>query len=347
MKKIIGIICEFNPLHEGHIFLLGEARRLGAPVVCIMSGNFVQRGEAAIYDKYTRAKSALDSGADAVLELPFPWCAAPAEFFARAGVEIAHAAGVTDLIFGSECGDVDLIKKASELAECEKFKGKCASLYVGEKGFAAARYEAARELCPETAEVFNYSNDMLALEYIRQARLLGYSFDFHAVKRIDTKSASEIRRERAQCGEHAPSRELEKIEKTLFRLGKHSRDTFDFECGILNRLEKSAAMTGDFIAASATKKYTNARLRRAALFAVTGVGKESVTALPEYTVLLGANECGREIVKATSDIEVVTKPADAKCAQYKLEAYADRLYTCCMEGEHSGDEFIKKSPWIY
>ena len=97
MKKICAVICEFNPLHEGHKFILAEAKRRADAVVCIMSGNFVQRGGSAVRDKYERAKDAASAGADLVVELPFPWCSAPAEFFARAGVTIASALGADTL----------------------------------------------------------------------------------------------------------------------------------------------------------------------------------------------------------------------------------------------------------
>ena len=85
-----GIICEFNPLHNGHEYLIKRSEELGATnVVCIMSGNFTQRGEFPITDKYSRAEMAIKGGADLVLELPFPWCGASAEYFASAAVSIA------------------------------------------------------------------------------------------------------------------------------------------------------------------------------------------------------------------------------------------------------------------
>ena len=118
----IGIVCEFNPLHNGHKRILDYARELGAErVVCVMSGNATQRGELAVLDKYTRAKSAIASGADLVLELPYPWSSASAEYFARAAVSVLS--GFCDtLLFGSECGDIDLICRAATLASSEEFR---------------------------------------------------------------------------------------------------------------------------------------------------------------------------------------------------------------------------------
>ena len=111
-----GIVCEFNPMHNGHVRLIDEAKKRGAErVVCVMSGNAVQRGELAFADKYTRAKIAVDCGADLVLELPYPYCAASAEFFAGAGIRILSEL-CDNVIFGSERGDIELLTSAARVA---------------------------------------------------------------------------------------------------------------------------------------------------------------------------------------------------------------------------------------
>ncbi len=341
MDRISAIICEFNPLHEGHRYVIGEAKKLG-PVVCVMSGNFVQRGECAVADKYERAKNALDAGADLVVELPFPWCAAPAEFFARAGVTIASSLGATDLVFGSESGDLEMIKTAAHLAIDASFISEIESLYKDGTGYAAARYEAALRVCPDAARIFDSSNDSLAVEYVRQGESLG--LDFHAVKRLDGYSAEKIRRESGF------THRLFDIERELFCLGKASKDSFDFECGILNRLENAAASSSsgeEMLVIAATKKYTGARLRRAALFALTGVTKDDLVRAPDFTFLLAANGSGREILKGAEGLEIVTKPADARSPQYEAEKTSDRLWTLCVPTGGGADEFLKKSPCIY
>ena len=117
----IGIVCEFNPLHNGHKRILDYARELGAErVVCVMSGNATQRGELAVLDKYTRAKAAIASGADLVLELPYPWSSASAEYFATAGIK-ALTPYCDAIIFGSECGDIELLNMAAEKAMTEVY----------------------------------------------------------------------------------------------------------------------------------------------------------------------------------------------------------------------------------
>ena len=109
--QVTGIVCEFNPFHLGHAYLLSRLRQRGADaIVCAMSGNFVQRGEPALVNKLSRGEMAVSCGADLVLELPTAWAMATAETFARGGVQLLKMAGCTHIGFGSECGDTETLK---------------------------------------------------------------------------------------------------------------------------------------------------------------------------------------------------------------------------------------------
>ena len=114
--KITGIICEYNPLHNGHLYQIQQVRKNGAEaIVAVMSGNFMQRGDVAVMDKFTRAKLAVESGVDLVIELPVPYAVAPAEVFALGGVALLSAlSNVTEISFGSECGDLELLRQAAK-----------------------------------------------------------------------------------------------------------------------------------------------------------------------------------------------------------------------------------------
>ena len=130
-RTCIGIIAEFDPFHRGHAHLIAQAKAAlpGAPVVCAMSGPFTQRGEAAIVSKYARAEMAVRCGADLVVELPVQWAVSSAESFARGGVQILHALGVTHLAFGSESGDLTALQiVAQEIGidkSAETIKAQC------------------------------------------------------------------------------------------------------------------------------------------------------------------------------------------------------------------------------
>ena len=165
-----GVICEFNPFHNGHAYLLSRMReRVGSDgcVVCLMSGRFVQRGEAAMADPYLRAEMALTGGADLLLELPFPWSAGSAEFFASAGVHILSRLGVDSLFFGSERGDLSLLTAAAETVGTPAFGEAYAHICHEGVGTAAAYTEALRRVCPvELPEGFPSSNELLGIAYL-------------------------------------------------------------------------------------------------------------------------------------------------------------------------------------
>ena len=149
------IICEYNPLHGGHIYhirrTLGEIKPDG--LVCIMSGNFVQRGEPAVRDKFTRAGWAIRAGADAVLELPAVFACAPAENFALGAVSIlSKIKAVKYLSFGSECGDIERLREYTDKLKRADIKGTLKSGESYASSFSGEDYR---------------SNNILAAEYIR------------------------------------------------------------------------------------------------------------------------------------------------------------------------------------
>lgn len=180
--KASGVICEFNPFHNGHAYLLSRMReQVGEDgcVVCVMSGRFVQRGEVAMADPYLRAKTALAGGADLVVELPFPWSCAGAEHFAMAGVRILSQLGVDTLTFGSETGDAHLLYSAESAINSPSFGVNYAELCRNGMGTAAAFSEALRKVSRvPLPDGFPSSNDLLGIAYIRALRLLRADGDF-------------------------------------------------------------------------------------------------------------------------------------------------------------------------
>lgn len=165
------IIAEYNPFHNGHAYHIARTRELtGAEhVLVIMSGNFVQRGDCAVIDKFTRTRMALAGGADLVLELPLPFACAGAEKFASGGVGIADALGCVDFLsFGMECDDVQGLAKAARAVSDEAIKPTLDRLLSEGKPFAAARTEAVRQVYgDETAALLCLPNNTLGVEYLR------------------------------------------------------------------------------------------------------------------------------------------------------------------------------------
>lgn len=169
---IAGIICEYNPLHEGHVYHMNETRRrTGCDfLVCVMAGAFVQRGEPAFLDKLVRAECALRAGADAVLELPVVYAVRPAELYARGGVDILRALDVDFLSFGSEADDLELLLS---LARARLDEDGAVSERVREglregKTLARARGEALAGMLGVEPEWLNQPNLALAVEYLKR-----------------------------------------------------------------------------------------------------------------------------------------------------------------------------------
>ena len=172
----VGIICEYNPPHRGHAYQLAQLRDQypGCRILCVMSGNFVQRGTPAVCDKYLRARAALALGADAVVELPFPYSCAPAELFARAGVHILAALGIDALCFGTE-GEVlpQLETIAAHLDSAEFTSAMEGALHGRDDSARTVGYPVLRERVfaslygEREAACLRTPNNTLAVEYLR------------------------------------------------------------------------------------------------------------------------------------------------------------------------------------
>lgn len=172
--KISGIICEYNPFHNGHAHHIRETRRNGAThIVSVMSGNFVQRGDTAILDKLTRARLAIRSGADLVIELPVQFCLSSAENFAAGAVWLLKSLGVVnELSFGSECGSTDKLAKTLEIADKSAFEHKADIISIMEKGYTYPRAlnSVVSAIDSDAAAILSEPNNLLAIEYMRALR---------------------------------------------------------------------------------------------------------------------------------------------------------------------------------
>ena len=168
---VFGVICEYDPFHLGHRWMLEQLHRQG-PVVCAMSGCFTQRGEFAAVNKFARAEMAVRNGADLVLELPTPWAVSGAERFARGGVELLKKTGVvTHLAFGSECGDLEALQRVEACLSGESFQETLRRRLEGGETFARCRQAAVEELLdPRDAALLSQPNNILAIEYLKALR---------------------------------------------------------------------------------------------------------------------------------------------------------------------------------
>ena len=370
MQKVAGIIAEYNPLHRGHVHHIAETRRLlGADcaVVCVLSGDFVQRGDCAVYDKFTRASMAVRAGADLVLELPLRWSLSSAEGFARGGVGLLAATGVvTHLSFGSETGELPPLQSAADALSDPAFSDLLRAEVKTGVSFPRARENALRALVGPEANVLSRPNDTLGVEYLRARRDLSVPLDAVTIPRLGAghdepgagkyPSASELRA-RMKAGEdvsdqipfvpETPPVFLQDLEiAILSRLRMLPPEAFaalpDAAEGLENVLYRAVhaeAGLEEILAAAKSKRYPMSRLRRMLLGAALGVSGEGA-ALPPYLRVLAANEQGRGLLRemrAAATLPVITKPAEGRdFPDFRLTAAAHDLYVLALPDKRPG-----------
>lgn len=184
--KIVGLITEYNPFHAGHLYHMQQARELTGADYCVvlMSGSFVQRGEPAIFDKYLRTKTALLAGADLVLEIPAAFSTASAHEFAAYGVALLSAIGVDAVVFGSECGQIEILKQAAYALnhESAEFRERLQKGLKAGLTYPQARAKAL-EMEDTWASVLSSPNNILGIEYLRAAEDLHSPMEFYTISR--------------------------------------------------------------------------------------------------------------------------------------------------------------------
>ena len=199
--KVAGIVAEYNPFHNGHKHQIDTLKSLGfSHIVCALSGNFVQRGDVAIVDKWQRAKIALLNGVDLVLEIPTAFCLAPAEKYAFSAVEMLNNIGVVDsLCFGSETGEIDsLLSLCNDVLKSDEVNQKIKQYLKNGITFSAARSNAIKDVFGEKySDILKNPNDILGIEYINALNSLGSKIKPFAIKRTgvghnDTKTSDNI-----------------------------------------------------------------------------------------------------------------------------------------------------------
>lgn len=336
--NLFSVISEFNPFHNGHKYLINSIRDQGAThIAAIMSGNFTQRGEPAIIDKYSRTKAAIAGGVDLVLLMPVTQSTASAEKYALSGVTIAEAMGCCNtLFFGSECGDIQKLEKICEIFESISFKAWLAGYLSSNETYARAiELSLVNTLGREYAEIMRAPNNILAVEYIKAIRELKSSLSAKTIIRSGVAHDSEI-----PNGNYASASFIRSLLKSNSDykkfITKESYDTIkeaihaktapvlfsnlekliiyrlrtmkdsdykqlpNISEGIENRL-KNAAMNSttleELFNKIKTKRYPTSRLRRLVLRALLNLTESDCSVSPQYIRVLGFNEKGKEILR--------------------------------------------------
>lgn len=366
-----GIVAEYNPFHTGHAYHIAQTRRLlggDAGVVAVMSGNWVQRGECAVTDKWTRARMALAGGVDLVLELPCVWAAASAEGFAKGAMAILAATGIVDVLsFGSECGQAAPLLELARCLNGPDFSRVLRRELGPKKSFAQCRRQAAAKLLgEESAALLDSPNNNLGVEYLR---FLPEGMEAVSILRRgaghDSETAGEfasasLLRQRLRAGELASvspflllpwngeAADMRWCERALIaRLRSMTREEAellpDSGDGLAARLLAAARQTAnleELYALTKTRTYAHARVRRLALHAYLGLREQDRPDAPPYLRVLGFSGRGQALLremKTRASLPVLTKPAHARelggeaARLFELEARCTDLFGLCLE----------------
>ncbi len=336
--KTVGIIAEYNPFHLGHKYQIDKIRELygeDTAVIAVMSGNFTQRGEVAVFDKKERAKAAVLCGVNLVLELPFPYSVSGAEFFATAGVEILDALRVVDyLSFGAECDDMEILSRAAKILSDENLPTKESRDSVG---YAKKCGEIYRTADNGVGESILTPNNILAIEYIKaltrkkskiKPSPILRAGDGYSEKTVNSKLASAMAirellyQNKASAFDYIP-KEAENVFISAIKCGfapcrsdfldtaviSHLRinsfqgkeaQIHDAAGGLYNRIiAKSfyADSISSLVELAKTKKFSTARIRRAVWYSYFGVTSSDVKCPPSYTQILAMDKTGAALLK--------------------------------------------------
>ena len=375
--KVTGIIAEYNPFHNGHAYQLEFAKSFSDAVIVVMSGSFVQRGDVAIFDKYSRTEVALKNGADIVFELPVVFSMSVAERFAFGGVSILDSLNAVDfLLFGSECGDIEDLKSAAKLLENEppEISEKIKKHMDEGFSFPKARELAFSGLIP--FPLLSSPNNILGIEYIKKLYSLNSDIipvtqkrmgeGYHS-KNLNSEFMSSTAIRNAIINENfcyepfssSPVHRLEKLSSAvLYSIRKNKEaaflNIFDVTEGLENRILKAAdkaTSIDELISLVSTKRYTDTKIRRILLSSLLGIEKDILHQAPRYARLLGATKKGFEVlkkIKEKSNLKIITKTADfkEKNESFEKDILATDIYDLTSDNPKGAGQDFKHSPVI-
>ncbi len=362
--NITAIIAEFNPFHNGHRYLIDKARTNGAThIVAVMSGNFVQRGSPAIFDKFARAKTAILNGVDLVLEIPLHISLSSAEMFGEGSVSLINSLGcVNSLCFGAECDDVDTISKIADTLLSDKFNSK-----IKETLSSGVSYPTARETVITNImggcynDIISKPNNILAIEYIKAMKKIGANISPMLIKRVgvshnssdvcDNFASATTLREMLENGNnierYIPSSAFDIYNSADIHLLKYTENAFlsklrtmnesDFlalsdvseglEKRIMSAISTSTSLT-ELYDKIKTKRYTHSRIRRIIMCAYLSLTKGNFPLDMGFARVLAFNQKGAEVMsiaKKSGGVPIISSLADVKKVGELQNSYAEWL----------------------
>lgn len=373
--KTVGIIVEYNPFHNGHLHHINETRRLSNCdyLICVMSGNFTQRGEPAITDKFTRTRMALNNGIDLVVELPFVFTVQNADIFAQTSVDILHHLNVDEIYFGSENADVQQLERIGNIMQGSDYN-RLVKAHMNEgNSYPTSSDKAMKEIYPNDA--FELPNNILGIQYILSGKKLNTKIKFHTIKRISTnyfdeiktesniQSASSIRKlikNSVPYNNYVPDNVTELITEANFvsyndfynefkyiinsKTKSEIKGIFNINEGFENRFLKMKNFTDvdDLISQLLTRRYTNSKVKRMMAHILCNTKQSLISDFNiPYIRILGMNDNGKAYlnkIKHDLEIPLISNVKEKIHPYLDHEIQVSRVYSSALKRDLIKDE---------
>ena len=369
--NVIGIIAEYNPFHLGHLYQINKIKEMykDSIIIAIVSSSFTQRGDVSILNKWDKARIALDNGIDLVIELPYFYAGQSSDIFAKGAVTILNYLGIDTLVFGMESDDINNLKLMADIQLNDKNYNNIVKEYLSNG------YNYPTALSKAIKDILNLDiylpNDLLALSYIKQVKLINNNIDVIGIKRTNDYHSKEITsnivnaslireqfKNNLDISNYIPSYDTNKLYNVsandFYPLLKYqilnninNLDKFlTVDEGIDNRIKKyikNSNNWNELVNNIKTKRYTYNKINRMLMHILFNLTKdESKNIAIDYVRVLGFNSKGRSYlnkIKKNKEINIVTNYKDGISKLFDLENRVNNIYAIIVDNKLIYEEY--------
>ena len=369
--NVIGIIAEYNPFHLGHLYQINKIKEMykDSIIIAIVSSSFTQRGDVSILNKWDKARIALDNGIDLVIELPYFYAGQSSDIFAKGAVTILNYLGIDTLVFGMESDDINNLKLMADIQLNDKNYNNIVKEYLSNGyNYPTALSKAIKDIL--NLDIY-FPNDLLALSYIKQVKLINNNINVIGIKRTNDYHSKEITsnivnaslireqfKNNLDISNYIPSYDTNKLYNVsvndFYPLLKYqilnninNLDKFlTVDEGIDNRIKKyikNSNNWNELVNNIKTKRYTYNKINRMLMHILFNLTKdESKNIVIDYVRVLGFNSKGRSYlnkIKKNKDINIVTNYKDGISKLFDLENRVNNIYAIIVDNKLIYEEY--------
>lgn len=369
--NVIGIIAEYNPFHLGHLYQINKIKEIykDSIIIAIVSSSFTQRGDVSILNKWDKTRIALDNGIDLVIELPYFYAGQSSDIFAKGAVTILNYLGIDTLVFGMESDDINNLKLMADIQLNDKNYNNIVKEYLSNG------YNYPTALSKAIKDILNLDiylpNDLLALSYIKQVKLINNNINVIGIKRTNDYHSKEITsnivnaslireqfKNNLDISNYIPNYDTNKLYNVsvndFYPLLKYqilnninNLDKFlTVDEGIDNRIKKyikNSNNWNELVNNIKTKRYTYNKINRMLMHILFNLTKdESKNIVIDYVRVLGFNSKGRSYlnkIKKNKDINIVTNYKDGISKLFDLENRVNNIYAIIVDNKLIYEEY--------